>query len=109
MQHKCNSMRNRERKSVGMNALFPAGAALVFGASGGIGGKIAEVLASDGSDLALVCNRKPDAAAAVAATAQALGRTATSTRRNDRICSLCSRYSITEASTPLARNRVDET
>lgn len=51
------------------NALFPAGAALVFGASGGIGGKVAEVLADDGSDLALVFNRKQDAAAQIAANA----------------------------------------
>ena len=49
------------------NALFPKGAALVLGASGGIGGKVAEVLARDGSDLALVYNRKPDAVAHVAA------------------------------------------
>lgn len=48
------------------NALFPKGAALVLGASGGIGGKIAEVLAQDGADLALVYNRKPDAVARVA-------------------------------------------
>jgi 3-oxoacyl-[acyl-carrier protein] reductase len=49
------------------NALFPKGAALVLGASGGIGGKVAEVLARDGSDLALVYNRKPDAVARIAA------------------------------------------
>lgn len=48
------------------NALFPKGAALVLGASGGIGGKVAEVLSRDGADLALVYNRKPDAAQAVA-------------------------------------------
>lgn len=48
------------------NAYFPVGAALVIGASGGIGGKVAEVLAGDGSDLALVFNRNPDAAQAVA-------------------------------------------
>jgi 3-oxoacyl-[acyl-carrier protein] reductase len=50
------------------NALFPNGAALVIGASGGIGGKVAEVLASDGSDLALVYNRKKDAVEALAAS-----------------------------------------
>lgn len=48
------------------NAYFPDGAALIVGASGGIGGKIAEVLAGDGADLALVYNRKPESAQAVA-------------------------------------------
>lgn len=48
------------------NAYFPKGAALVVGASGGIGGKVAEVLAGDGANLALVYNRKPDSAQAVA-------------------------------------------
>lgn len=57
--------------------LFPAGCALVFGASGGIGGKVAEVLAGDGSDLALVYNRNAPSAQAVAAAAGALGRKAT--------------------------------
>lgn len=48
------------------DALFPKGAALVLGASGGIGGKVAAVLAQDGADLALVYNRKPAAAQALA-------------------------------------------
>lgn len=49
------------------NAPFPTGAALVLGASGGIGGKVAEVLSRDGADLALVYHRKADAVAKVAA------------------------------------------
>ena len=57
--------------------LFPKGCALVFGASGGIGGKVAEVLAGDGSDLALVYNRKAEAAQKVADAATELGRKAT--------------------------------
>lgn len=49
------------------NALFPSGAALIMGASGGIGSKVAEVLAGDGCDLALVYNRKKDSVDALAA------------------------------------------
>jgi NAD(P)-dependent dehydrogenase (short-subunit alcohol dehydrogenase family) len=49
------------------NALFPEGAALVIGASGGIGGIVAEMLSGDGSDVALVYNRKKDAVEALAA------------------------------------------
>lgn len=50
----------------------------MFGASGGIGGKIAEVLAADGSDLALVYNRNAAAAEQVAEAATKLGCKATS-------------------------------
>lgn len=59
-----------------MTALFPNGCALVFGASGGIGGEAAKVLAGDGCDLALVYNRKAGAAQAVAEAATTLGRNA---------------------------------
>lgn len=38
----------------------------MIGASGGIGGKVAEILAADGSDLALVYNRNAERAQAVA-------------------------------------------
>ena len=48
------------------NALFAEGAALVIGASGGIGEKVATVLAEDGANLALVYNRKKDAVEALA-------------------------------------------
>ena len=42
------------------NALFPSGCSLIIGASGGIGCKVAEVLALDGSDLALAYHNNPE-------------------------------------------------
>lgn len=48
------------------NALFAEGAVLVIGASGGIGGIVAAILAEDGANLALVYNRKKDAVEALA-------------------------------------------
>ncbi|NQV93850.1 MAG: SDR family oxidoreductase [Sphingomonadales bacterium] len=48
------------------NALFENGCALVVGASGGIGAKVAEILAQDGADLALVYNRNEARAKSVA-------------------------------------------
>ncbi|MGB5078193.1 MAG: SDR family oxidoreductase [Sphingorhabdus sp.] len=48
------------------NAIFPDGAALILGASGGIGAKVATVMGQDGSNLALVYNRKDASARAVA-------------------------------------------
>ncbi len=58
-------------------ANFPQGAALVFGASGGIGQEVAAVLALDGADLALIYNRKREAAEQLAERAGGFGRTAT--------------------------------
>ena len=48
------------------NALFENGCALVIGASGGIGGKVAEILAQDGADLALAYNRNGEKAESIA-------------------------------------------
>jgi 3-oxoacyl-[acyl-carrier protein] reductase len=56
--------------------LFPDGAALVLGASGGIGAAVAEVLARDGSDVALVGNRRADKLAALAQGLHKAGRNA---------------------------------
>lgn len=69
------------------NALFPKGAALVLGASGGIGGKVAQVLSGDGADVALVYNRKADAVEAVAQ--------ACSTRATTHQCDITNPASVT--------------
>jgi 3-oxoacyl-[acyl-carrier protein] reductase len=68
------------------NAIFPNGAALVIGASGGIGGKVCEVLAKDGSDLALVYNRKRDVAEALGVRVEAKATT--------HICDVTNRVSL---------------
>lgn len=48
------------------NALFANGCALVIGASGGIGSKVAEILAQDGADLALAYNRNGEKVESIA-------------------------------------------
>ena len=53
---------------------FPAGAALVFGASGGIGQHLAKAFGGAGSDVALVYRTKKDVAERVAAEIKAGGR-----------------------------------
>ncbi len=58
-------------------AIFPQGAALVLGASGGLGQEVAAVLARDGADLALTYNRKGEAAEKLADRAAGFGRKAT--------------------------------
>lgn len=53
---------------------FPAGAALIVGASGGIGEAVARKFGQVGSDLALVCHSRTEVIDAVARDVQALGR-----------------------------------
>ncbi|MBO9723895.1 MAG: SDR family oxidoreductase [Novosphingobium sp.] len=57
-------------------ATFPAGCALLFGGSGGIGQGVARCFANAGSDVAVVYRSKPDTAKAVAAYVEAQGRKA---------------------------------
>lgn len=59
-----------------MTPLFPAGAALVVGGSGGVGQAICETLARDGSDVILTCRQHRARADEVAARITALGRRA---------------------------------
>lgn len=56
---------------------FPAGAAIVFGGSGGIGQHVAKAFAAAGSDVAIVYRTKQDVAERVAGEIQASGRKAT--------------------------------
>ncbi|WP_311269546.1 SDR family oxidoreductase [Sphingobium sp. WCS2017Hpa-17] len=58
-------------------AMFPKGACLVFGGSGGIGRAVALGMAEAGSDIGIVYRSKRDAAEAAAADIERLGRRAT--------------------------------
>ena len=60
-----------------MTAQFPAGAALVFGGSGGIGQHVAKAFGGAGSDVAIVYRTKKDVAERVASEIKAGGRKAT--------------------------------
>ena len=57
-----------------MSAMFPDGAALIMGATGGLGAACARALARDGCDLALGYRSRKDEAEALAAELRALGR-----------------------------------
>lgn len=67
-------MFDQQQKGEIMDANFPAGAAIVFGGSGGIGRGVALEFAREGSDVALVYRSKRDVAEAVAAEIGATGR-----------------------------------
>lgn len=56
---------------------FPAGAVLVFGGSGGIGGVVAQTFAAAGTDVAIVYRSKQDRAEQVAEAIRATGQQAT--------------------------------
>lgn len=56
-----------------MSALFPAGATLVFGGSGGIGRGVAAAFGKAGSDVAIVYRSKQDVAEATAAAIRESG------------------------------------
>lgn len=55
---------------------FPAGAALVFGGSGGIGQHVARAFAGAGTDVAIVYRTKQDVAERIAGEIRAMGRKA---------------------------------
>jgi NAD(P)-dependent dehydrogenase (short-subunit alcohol dehydrogenase family) len=57
--------------------IFPEGAVLAVGGSGGVGQAVCLELARAGSDVAVTYHKKKDAAESVAAKIRALGRKAT--------------------------------
>lgn len=59
------------------SSLFPAGATLVFGGSGGIGQEVAKSFGAAGSDVAVVYRSKREVAERVAGAITTLGRRAT--------------------------------
>jgi NAD(P)-dependent dehydrogenase (short-subunit alcohol dehydrogenase family) len=63
-----------------MKNLFPSGAAIVAGGSGGLGAAISAALAAEGCDVALTYHRNEAKAQTVANTIQALGRKAWAAR-----------------------------
>jgi 3-oxoacyl-[acyl-carrier protein] reductase len=60
-----------------MQSVFPSGAAIVFGGSGGIGQHVAKSFAAAGTDVAIVYRSKKEVAEKVAGEIRALGRKAT--------------------------------
>ncbi len=56
--------------------MFPAGAAIVFGGSGGIGQHVAKAFAAAGTDVAIVYRSKKDVAERIAGEIRAAGRKA---------------------------------
>jgi NAD(P)-dependent dehydrogenase (short-subunit alcohol dehydrogenase family) len=60
-----------------VEALFPNGAAMVFGGSGGVGGVVARELGRAGSNIAIVYHRKKDVAEKLASEIEGFGAKAT--------------------------------
>jgi len=61
---------------MGIEPMFPAGAVLIFGATGGIGAAVAREFANAGSDVAIVWRSKEAEAKALAADIEAVGQKA---------------------------------
>lgn len=70
----CHVCTGNIREEVMIERSFPVGAALVVGASGGIGEAVARKFGQDGSDVALVCHSRTKVIDAVARDMQLLGR-----------------------------------